>query len=346
MVKVTQLQPWQDPRGGEIQRVQLDNGAITMEVLSLGGIIRTLTTADKHGQHDNIVLGCDSIEDYLKQSAHLGAIAGRYANRIANGQFTVNGEQYQLSVNNATNCLHGGEQGFNLKQWQMNLLDDGVRLTLSSPDGDMGFPGNCNVTLDYRLDGDSLTVDIKATTDKTCPLSLTQHSYFNLGGQQCHSNTEHLVQVDAKQYLTMNDVGIPQQMLNVSGTDLDMLQATPMAVQTQRTALAATNGFDHCYVLEQTDTNQLQRFGSIVEPNSGRSLTLYTNQVGVQLYGANFLSGTVGYQQQVYNDHQAICIEPQLVPDSPNQPHLPGNGFTQPGETYHHVSRYQFGLAD
>ncbi|MBR9729584.1 aldose epimerase family protein [Shewanella intestini] len=342
MVSYQPQQAWQDPRGGEVQRVVIDNGIIAMEVLSLGGIIRSLSTADKHGQRDNIVLGCDSVADYLTQQAYLGAIAGRYANRIANGQFHLNGVDYPLSVNQASNCLHGGEAGFHQKHWQMSQVANGVRLTLTSPDGDMGFPGECQVQLDYLLDGDSLVVEMHANVNKTCPISLTQHSYFNLAGQQSRSNHQHLIQVDAKQYLSMNDVGVPTGIHPTANSDLDLQQATPMAVQQQRSALAATQGFDHCYVLEQTQG--LARFGCLSEPTTGRTMTVYTNQPGVQLYGANFLGGNIGFEQQHYQQHQAVCIEPQMLPDSPNQAHLPGNAFIKPNETYHHLSRYQFGL--
>ena len=341
MVRFSVLESWQNPRGEEVERIRLDNGTLAMEVLSLGGIIRSLWVPTKNGERQNVVLGCDNIADYLAQSAHLGAIAGRYANRIANGKLSYDGVDYQLSINQATNCLHGGEEGFNRKLWQLGTTSDGVRLTLLSPDGDMGFPGNCKVQLDYRLVGNNLYVEILATTDKACPVSLTQHSYFNLDGG--HSNTTHQVQVDAKQYLTMNDVGVPTAMVATAGTDLDLASITPMAEQTQRPALAATNGFDHCFVMNN-QAGELQRFGAISSTQNGVKMTVYTNQPGVQLYGANFLEGVVGKKQQVFANHQAVCIEPQMLPDSPNQPDLPGNAWLTPNAIYHHISRYEFSV--
>ncbi|MCL1067854.1 galactose mutarotase [Shewanella olleyana] len=342
MIQITALEPWQDPRGGQIERVQLDNGIIAIEILSLGGIIRQLSTADSLGKHENIVLGCDSIEDYLSQQAYLGAIAGRYSNRIANGQLQFQGQSYQLDVNQATNCLHGGADGFHLKQWHMQAIEDGVRLTVTSPDGEMGFPGNCEVQLDYRLDGNNLLIDMQAKVDKACPISLTQHSYFNLEGANSKTNTQHQIQVDAQQYLPMNDVGVPIGINSVTGSDLDLSQTTSFAVQTERAVLSATNGFDHCYVLNNDD--EIVRFGSISAPASGRTMTIYTNQPGVQVYGANFLEGAVGFNGEVYQSHQAICIEPQMLPDSPNQPELPGEPWIPAGGTYHHSSRYEFGI--
>ncbi|AZG74911.1 aldose epimerase family protein [Shewanella livingstonensis] len=341
MVRFSVLEPWQDPRGGEIERVRIDNGIIALEVLSLGGIIRSLWTPDRNGERKNIVLGCDSAEDYLTQQAYLGAIAGRYCNRIANGKTQYNGEHYQLSVNQASNCLHGGVEGFNRKLWQLGALSDGMRLTLKSPDGDMGFPGNCTVQLDYRLVGNNLYIEMLASTDKACPISLTQHSYFNLDGNRSDTNEQHTLQVDATKYLTMNDVGVPTSIQATAGSDVDMAIATPMSVQTERAALAATNGFDHCYVLDNPSAD-LQRFGCLASPNSGRSMTVYTNQPGVQVYGANFLQGTIGKKQRPLCNHQAVCIEPQMLPDSPNQTDLLGDAWVKPGQVYHHMTRYQF----
>lgn len=343
MVRFSVLEPWQDPRGGEIERVRIDNGIIALEVLSLGGIIRSLWTPDRNGERKNIVLGCDSAEDYLTQQAHLGAVAGRYSNRIANGTMQYQDQRYSLSVNQATNCLHGGTEGFNRKIWQLGTLSDGVRLTLKSPDGDMGFPGNCTVQLDYRLAANNLYIEILASTDKACPISLTQHSYFNLDGNRSNTNAEHTLQVDATRYLTMNDVGVPTGIASTADSDLDMATATLMSVQTQRAALAATNGFDHCYVLDNPGAD-LQRFGCLASPNSGRNMTVYTNQPGVQVYGANFLQGTIAKKQRALVNHQAVCIEPQMLPDSPNQPALPGASevWITPDKVYHHMTRYQF----
>ncbi|MBQ4890780.1 galactose mutarotase [Shewanella sp. MMG014] len=343
MIEITALEPWQDPRGGSIERVRIDNGNIAIEILSLGGIIRELWTADKLGQRQNIVLGCDSVADYLAQQAYLGAIAGRYSNRIANGQLHYQGQDYQLDINQATNCLHGGRDGFHLKQWHMENLADGVRLTVDSPDGEMGFPGLCKVQLDYRLEGNNLLIDMQAQVDKACPISLTQHSYFNLDGADSETNVDHHIQVDAHQYLTMNDVGVPTSMDETLGSDLDLSKPTPFSEQTQRAALSATNGFDHCYVLAQTN-HDLVRFGCLSSPKSGRTMTIYTDQPGVQLYGANFLEGTKGFKGEIYQSHRAVCIEPQMLPDSPNQPHLPGEPWIAAGDTYHHHTRYEFGV--
>ena len=340
MVRFSVLEPWTDPRGGEIERVRIDNGTLALEVISLGGIIRSLWTPDKHGERGNIVLGCDNVEDYLTQNAHLGAITGRFANRIANGKMHYQGQNYQLDINQATNCLHGGREGFNRKVWQLGTLPDGVRLTLVSPDGDMGFPGNCTVQLDYRLAANNLYVEMLASVDKPCPVSLTQHSYFNLDGSDTNHN--HFMQVDAERYLPINGVSIPTGIASVENSIFDLRQAVRLGDKLHSAELASTHGYDHCYLMNNSE-GSLARFGCLSSPVSGRAMTVFTNQPSVQLYCSNFLKGTLGRHQQVFNQHHGVCIEPQMPPDSPNQPHLYGdNVWLVPGEIYHHISRYQF----
>ncbi|MCL1092162.1 aldose epimerase family protein [Shewanella kaireitica] len=339
MVRFRPQDPWNDPRGGQIERVIVDNGTIAIEVLSLGGIIRSLWTPDRDGERANIVLGCDSASDYLAQDAHLGAIAGRFANRIANGRFTADGKSHQLSINQASNCLHGGKDGFNRQHWNLGQLPDGVRLSLVSPDGDMGFPGKCTVQLDYRLAGNNLYIEILASTDKTCPISLTQHSYFNLDGSD--SSLQHALQIDSTQYLSMNEVGVPTALSLTENSALDMRQPTLMQSLIGAEEFVPTSGIDHCYVMPQSD-QQLQRFGRLSSAKSGRGMTLYTNQPSVQVYGANHLQGTIGKGQQSLCQYQAVCLEPQQVPDAPNQPTFAGDALVKPGALYHHISRYQF----
>ncbi|MDI5837050.1 aldose epimerase family protein [Shewanella xiamenensis] len=343
MVRFSVLDPWTDPRGGEIERVRIDNGIIALEVLSLGGIIRALWTPDKQGERANIVLGCDSAEDYLTQNAHLGAIAGRFANRIALGKLQYQGQTYQLDINQASNCLHGGREGFNRKNWHLGPLPDGVRLTLVSPDGDMGFPGNCTVQLDYRLAANNLYVEMLATVDKPCPVSLTQHSYFNLDGTS--NNYQHQMQIDATRYLTMNEVGIPTGIAEVKDSIFDLTQGVTLGEKLHAPELTSTQGYDHCYLMDNPD-GSLRRFGCLSSPVSGRAMTVFTNQPGVQLYCANFLAGTVGRNQQSLHQHQGVCIEPQKLPDSPNQPQLGDDAWLAPGKIYHHISRYQFDIVD
>ncbi|KIO36685.1 aldose epimerase family protein [Shewanella sp. cp20] len=344
MVRFRPLDAWDDPRGGQIERIIIDNGILAMEVLSLGGIIRSLWVPDNKGERGNVVLGCDSAQDYLTQQAHLGAIAGRYANRIAGACLNRDGQQFTLDNNHQANCLHGGREGFNRKQWHIGQLNDGVRLSLFSPDGDMGFPGNANIQLDYRLVGNNLYVEILASTDAPCPISLTQHSYFNLDGASEASSLGHLIQSDCQDYLSTDEQGIPTQVSQVADTPLGLRQGKSLDSLKAALANSPTQGIDHCYLMPSHDGKALSRFGAISAPNSGRRLTLYTNQPGVQVYGSNFLEGTIGKQGQALESYQAVCIEPQQLPDAPNQPDLPGTPWLMPGEVYHHMSRYQFDL--
>ena len=342
MVRFRSLDAWQDPRGGQIERINIDNGIIALEVLSLGGIIRSLWAPDNKGERSNIVLGCDSPEDYLKQNAHLGAIAGRYANRISGACITQDNICYELNNNHQDNCLHGGKEGFNRKQWHIGQLPDGVRLSLFSPDGDMGFPGNCNIQLDYRLVANNLYVEIFAVTDKACPISLTQHSYFNLEGANHQSNAEHSIELACQHYLETDTQGIPTAINSVANTIFDLREGRRFSELQQALATTATSGIDHCFLIENTDKNTLARVGCVTAPHSGRRMTLHTNQPSVQVYGSNFLNGTIGKQGQALRAYQGFCIEPQQLPDAPNQPELPGTPWVKPGEVYHHISRYQF----
>lgn len=339
MVRFSVLESWEDPRGGPIDRIRVDNGVLAFEVLSLGAILRSVWAPDRNGERSNIVLGCDNAQDYLNQEAYLGAMIGRYSNRIANGRFHSQGQEHQLDINQMGHCLNGGREGFHRKRWHLGTLSDGVRLSLVSPDGDMGFPGTCNIQLDYRLAGNNLYVEVMASVDQACPVSLTQHSYFNLDGSiDC---ADHALQLDASQYLTVNDTLIPTDIKPCQDTVFDL--KTPQAFKKllPDQALQPTQGFDLCYLVDDADTS-VQRVGRLSSANSGRSMTLYTNQPGVHLYSANFLQGVQGKSKKPLQQHQGICLEPQQLPDAPNQPHLPGSPWLAPGEVYHHISRYQF----
>ncbi|WP_299797272.1 aldose epimerase family protein [uncultured Shewanella sp.] len=341
MVRFRPLDPWEDPRGGKIERVRIDNGILALEVLSLGGIIRSLWVPDRDGERGNVVLGCDSPQDYLAQNAHLGAITGRYANRIANGQISFHGEQFHLDLNQGNHCLHGGSEGFNRKLWNIGQLPDGVRLNLVSPDGDMGFPGNCNIQVDYRLVANNLYVEMFAATDRPCPISMTQHSYFNLEGSRSSSNAGHRLQIDNPEYLMVDPTGIPTGATTSAGGDLDFSKPKPLGSTQKAIELKETDGLDHCYLIPKSN-GELIRFGNLSAPESGRSMTLYSNQPGVQVYGANDLEGTVGRNGQTLKQHQALCLAPQQLPDAPNQTQLLGDPWIKPGQVYHHISRYQF----
>lgn len=337
MVRSTVLAPWQDPRGGEVERVRIDNGIIALEVLSLGGIIRKLWVPDRHGNRTNVVLGCDSVADYLAQRAHIGCVAGRYANRIKDGHLNYHGQQYQLDTNLDGNCLHGGSHGFDRHNWDIGLLPDGLRLSLFSADGDMGFPGNCVVQLDYRLVNNNLFVEFTASSDKACPISLTQHSYFNL--EQSDSIMEHWLQVWSDTLLIPDERKLP--IGRQSLTDGDFALQLPQKIgKILAKPSFAHDGLDHCYLLEQ-DSLGLHKAAQLLSAESGRRLTLHTNQPALQVYTGNYIAGTIGRKGVPMLAHQGMCLEPQMAPDAPNQPQL-GDPWLEPGQLYHHISRYEF----
>ncbi len=338
MVHFSVLEPWQDPRGGQIDRIRVDNGTLAIEVLSLGGIIRSLWAPDRHGERGNVVLGCDNADDYLNQNAYLGAMIGRYSNRIAKGQFSDGEQSYQLNTDPMGNCLNGGSEGFHRKQWTLGALNDGVRLSLVSPNGDMGFPGNCNIQLDYRLAGNNLYVEVMASVDQVCPVSLTQHSYFNLDSSD--SCEQHALELEAAQFLTMDEVKIPTGIASCEGSPFDF--QVPQGLNKALSNPELNNqGLDLCYLLDNPE-NTVKRIGRLSSAKSGRAMTLYSNQPSMHLYTANYLGGVQGKLNKQLKQHQGICLEPQQVPDGPNQPQLPGKPWLKPGELYHHISRYQF----
>ncbi|QSX32958.1 galactose mutarotase [Shewanella avicenniae] len=334
MVRCTVLDPWLDPRGGQVERVRVDNGTLAIEVLSLGAIIRCLWVPDRNGDRANVVLGCDSVADYLTQQAWIGSVAGRYANRIKNGQIHYDGQTYQLDTNLDGHCLHGGSEGFHRRHWDIGILPDGVRLSLVSADGDMGFPGNCVVQLDYRLVGHNLFVEFTASSDKACPISLTQHSYFNL--DKSDTINQHWLQVSAPNLLKPDADKLPLELISLTDSPFDLRGPKKIEPLLQQ----HPDGIDHCYVLDCA-ANGLQKAAQLMAPKSGRRLTLHTNQPGLQVYTGNYIEGIIGRKQQPLRAHQALCLEPQMLPDAPNQPQL-GDPWITPGKLYHHISRYEF----
>ncbi|WP_345854749.1 aldose epimerase family protein [Shewanella algae] len=339
MIRFSALDSWEDPRGGQIERIRIDNGILALEVLSLGGIIRSLWAPDRHGERTNIVLGCDSAADYLAQDACLGAAVGRYANRIKQGQINCRGKAFSLDKNFNGHCLHGGREGFHRRLWQLGTLPDGVRLSLISPDGDMGFPGECRVQLDYRLAGNNLFVEFMASSSQDCPVSLTQHSYFNLDGRA--DIAEHQLQLDSNKALATDSEGIPCGIVDTQGSMLDLSQGKVLKTLLGQPELAAGQGLDHCFISRQ-QKDELWRVGRLSAPLSGRGLTLYTNQPGVQLYTGAGLEDVKGRKGQAMKAWQGVCLEPQMLPDGANQPQLHGDPWITPGQVYHHLSRYEF----
>ena len=336
--------------GTEIQLFTLTNTrGMKATISTYGGTLTSLLVPDKTGKLSDVVLGFDQAEGYLspefkKANPYFGALIGRYGNRIAKGKFTLDGQAYQVRVNNNGNSLHGGNVGFNQKIWtaKPGTSADGQALTLTylSKDGEEGYPGNLHVTVTYTLTSDNaLKIDYRATTDKATPVNLTNHTYFNLALGQRQDILAHQVTILADRYTVVNEQLIPTGELRpVEGTPFDF--TTPHAIG-ERIA-QVPGGYDHNWVLNQT-TGQ-HSAATVYEPTTGRTMQVTTDQPGVQFYTGNFLDGSLkGKAGVVYGKHAGFCLETQHFPDSPNQPTFPST-ILKPGDTYHTTTSYTFGV--
>lgn len=334
------------PDGQEVFEYTLVNANnIEVRVINYGGIITALLTPDKKGVLEDIVLGYDSLSGYLKSNPYFGAIAGRYANRIANGKFVLAGKEYAVAQNNNGQHLHGGVKGFDKVFWNIQPLDDkSLKLTYLSKDMEEGYPGNLNIEVVYTLtDTNELKIDYKAAADKKTIINLTQHSYFNLTGNVKRDILDHEVTIYADQFIPVNNVLIPTgELKNVSGTPFDFRKQTAIGLRTndKDQQLEVAGGYDHCWVLASTDS--IRHAANVYEPVSGRVVDVYTTEPGMQLYCGNFLDGSItGKQGVVYKHRYGFCLETQHFPDSPNQKNFP-SAELNPGDVYRTQTTYAF----
>jgi aldose 1-epimerase len=338
-----------DGRAVEIYTLTNAHGA-EMRVITYGGIITSLKVPDRAGHFDDIVLGFDTLDGYLKDPPYFGAIVGRYGNRIAKGQFTLDGKTYKLATNNGPNHLHGGVKGYDKVVWNAVPGDtaDGVSVTLTrtSPDGEEGYPGNLQASVRYTLtDKNELAIDYRATTDKATPVNLTQHSYFNLAADS-GDILGHELTIHASRYTPVDDTLIPTgELAPVQGTPFDFQQATAIGARigADNVQLKNGRGYDHNWVLNRTGAG-LQPAARLVDPKSGRTLEVATTEPGLQFYSGNFLDGSItGKGGRVYRHRSGLCLETQHYPDSPNHPSFP-SAILQPGQTYSSKTVFTFGV--
>ncbi|MGP3957216.1 aldose epimerase family protein [Nonomuraea sp. 3N208] len=303
------------PSGEQIEQVELSSGRLRAEVLTLGAIVRSLEVSGR-----NVVLGLDSVEDYLTRSRYFGAVVGRYGNRIANGRFTLDGVEYRLPINNGVNSLHGGTEGFDRKVWTVQDRSvDSVTLTLTSPDGDQGYPGTLTAQVTYTLADDALRIDYAIETDAPTVVNLTNHSYFNLAG--AGDVRDHVVRIEAEHYLPVDEHKIPTgELAPVKGTPFDFTE--PHAV-----AERYDGGYDHCFVLG----------GGMQVTAGGLTMEVTTTEPGVQFYTGSMLDGVA----TPYGPFAGLCLETQHYPDSPNQAHFPST-VLRPGERRTSTTTYRF----
>ena len=327
-----------------------DNG-VTAKVTNYGGIIVSLTVPDRKGNLEDVVLGYDTLREYTtNNNAYLGALIGRYGNRIAYGTFTLQGVEYTLARNDGVNHLHGGMKGFDKVVWDAQEMscDDGVgvKLTYLNKDGEEGYPGNLNVTVLYTLTNENaLKIEYSATTDKATVLNLTNHSYFNLAGATSGKEIlSHELMLNADRFTPGDEGLIPTgELRSVKETPMDFTQPTAIGarIHDRYEPLIAAGGYDHNWVINTAD-GSLALAARVYESTSGRVMDVYTTEPGIQFYTGNFLDGSMtGKGNIVYGKHTGLCLETQHFPNSPNIPEFPST-ILAPGKTYTQTTIYSF----
>ena len=318
-------------------------------ITNFGGRIVSVMVPDKDGNMRDVVLGFDSIQDYIKYPSDFGATIGRYANRINQGKFTLDGVEYQLPQNNYGHCLHGGPKGFQYQIFDAQKLNDQeLQLTYVSKDGEEGFPGNLTCNVKFTLtDDNAIDIQYEATTDKPTVVNMTNHSYFNLDGDPTGDNSDYLLTIDADSYTPVDSTFMTTgEILPVEGTDMDFRTPTAIGERINDTAFVQIKngkGYDHNWVLN-TKGDISKKAASLKSPKTGIVLDVYTNEPGVQVYCGNFLDGTLtGKKGIVYNQRASVCLETQKYPDTPNKADGP-TAVLRPGETYKSQCIFKFSV--
>lgn len=349
-VSVTQSPFGATPEGEAVEQYTLTNAnGVVAKIITYGGIVTELLVPDNTGTFGDVVLGFPTLEAYLDDHPYFGAIIGRVANRVGDGQFTLEGEEYQLATNNDANHLHGGDKGYDKRVWSAEVMDspDAAVLTLRliDEDGVEGYPGTVNVTVTYSLTNQNeLRIDYKATTDQATPINLTNHSYFNLTGEGSGSIHDHQLQVHAEHYTPVDETLIPTgEIVPVANTPLDF--RAPKRIGADIEAVGGDPvGFDHNFVLLRSSDSELTLAASVYEPTSGRVMEVYTTEPGMQFYTGNFLDGTLsGKAGAAYEYQHGFCLETQHYPDSINHPNFP-SVVLEPGEAYTQTTVYKFSV--
>jgi aldose 1-epimerase len=345
--KVTSEPFGKTPDGTPVEIFTLSDGAYEARIATYGGVVVSLKVPDRNGKPADVVLGFDNVDGYVanfngSSDAFFGALIGRYANRIAHGSFTLDGQKYSLPLNNGANSLHGGPHGFNNVVWKAKPIANGVELSYLSKDGEAGYPGNLTATVRYTLIKGDLRIEYSATTDKDTVVNLTNHSYFNLAGQGDILN--HQLTLRASRFTPVDAGLIPTGELKpVEGTPFDFRKPTTVGARINASdeQLHLGRGYDHNWVLDN-NSGKLAEAAEVYEPTSGRVLKVLTDQPGIQFYSGNFLDGSIkGKGGTPYQLHAALCLETQHFPDSPNHPDFP-TAELKPGQTYHTTTVFSF----
>jgi aldose 1-epimerase len=340
------------PDGTAIEAVRLhgDKG-FEARVITYGAALQSIFVPDRAGRLADVVLGRVDLAGYLAVRRFLGATIGRYANRIANGTFELDGERFQLPTNDGANALHGGLSGFDRKPWTITALGEDpvpfVTLSYVSPDGEEGYPGTLKTDITYRISGGTeLSIEFSAVTDKPTVVNLTNHSFFNLAGVESGGGIlDHQLMIAADSYLPVSAAGIPlgaPGKVDATPFDFRAPHRVGARLRDAKEQVLIRQGYDHNFCLHGGLTSEPRFAARVEDPGTGRVLELWTNQPGVQFYSGNFLDGTVtGKYGRVHRQYDALCLEPQVYPNTPNRPDFP-SARLDPGQVYRHLSLYRF----
>ncbi|GAC1652767.1 MAG: galactose mutarotase [Acidobacteriaceae bacterium] len=343
--KVTKAAYGKMPDGTAIDQYTIKSPKLEVSVITYGGIITSIISPDNDGKMGDVALGFANLNDYTtKNDPHFGGTIGRYANRIGKAHFKLEGKEYHTPANDHENTLHGGPGGFDHVVWQAKQIPNGVELTHLTPDGDQGFPGNLTATVRMTVSGDSLKLDYSAKTDKPTVVNLTNHSYFNLNGEGSGDILSHKVQIHSAKFTPVDAGLIPTGELKpVKDTpfDFQLPHAVNERINVNDEQLKLGNGYDHNWVLDAQKT--LRPVAEVYTDQSGRVLTVLTDQPGIQFYTGNFLNGVQGKNGHKYEFRNGLCLETQHWPDSPNHPMFPSTEL-KPGQTYHTVTVYRLSV--
>lgn len=334
------------PKGEQVDIFTLSNSAgSTAEITNYGGIIVSLKVPDKNGKFEDVVLGFDNFDAYLGEQPFFGAVVGRFANRIENGSFELNGKEYKVAKNDGENHLHGGIVGFDKVLWQAEVKGDKLELTYTSKDGEEGYPGNLDVKVTYSLSEDNaLSIEYSAVSDKDTVINLTNHSYFNLAGHGSGDILKHKLKLNSDKITVADKYSIPTgEIRDVKGTPMDFTELTYIGdgINSDYDQINYAGGYDHNWILNVSGKAP-EKAAEVFEEKSGRVMEVYTTKPGVQLYTANYLDGSlVGKGGAHYGKRNALCLETQFFPNSIKHKHFP-SPILRAGEQYNHTTIYKF----
>ncbi len=337
------------PDGTQVDKLTLRDGAFSCEIITYGGAVRSLVVPDRNGDPVDVVLGFDTLEDYMAQDKYMGALVGRYANRVGGARFTLNGVEYKLAANDGKNSLHGGNVGFDKQVWTVEgLTGNSATLSLTSPDMQEGYPGTLKVEVTYTLADGALRIDYRAESDKDTVCNLTNHSYFNLSGHDSGSVEGQYIWLNASRYTPAAPGSIPTgEIAPVEGTPMDLRRARPIGehIDDPFDQLAMAGGYDHNWVIDGWD-GLFRLAANARSPDTGIAMEVSTTLPGVQFYAGNYLDGCpAGKGGAPYGKRHGFCLETQFFPDSPNKPGFP-SCVLKAGEEYRSTTVFRFFALD